>query len=72
MCKSESCRGGGDSGLRACWCIDKSADVQDRHVGICMQNRVLQEMRVFCSTRLLLGGILPFLGVGTTRNRGFV
>ena len=48
------------------------AEIRGRHVGICMQYRVLQEMRVFCSTRLLLGGILPFLGVGTTRNRGFV
>ena len=31
--------------------LDRSADVQGRHVGIYMQNLVLQEMRVFCSTR---------------------
>ena len=52
--------------------LGEMTEIRGRHVGICMQNRVLQEMRVFCSTRMLLGTILPFLGVGTTRNRGFV
>ena len=52
--------------------LGEVAEIRGRHVGICMQNRVLQEMRVFCSTRLLFGCILPFLGVGTTRNCGFV
>ena len=56
-------------------CVNRSlgevAEIRGRHVGICMQNRVLQGLRVSCGTRLLFGGILPFLGVGTTRNRGF-
>ena len=52
--------------------LGEVAEIRGRHVGICMQNRVLQGLRVSCGTRLLFGGILPFLGVGTTRNRGFV